>query len=142
MDFNLISKCSRTFFVCGEVFFCCYLYAFSPFLNEFADFAEMELRMVPGQCRQRPRGASGCFYVLPGLRTPHGTSRVQSARNRNLQKSKLLICFGAPACFSSATHTSCKASVAANGPIDPGPVPPVQNIFALGPEQKNAVSIF
>ena len=67
-----------------STFFCCYLYAFSPFLIEFADSAEMDFRMVPGQSCQRPQGASGCFYMLPGFRTAH--PECNQTKNRNRQK--------------------------------------------------------
>ena len=89
--------------------------------------------MVPGQSRQRPQGASGCFYLLPGLRTAH--PECNQPKNRNRQKSFPMHRNGAPANFSSGTHTFCKASAAASGPNDPEPVHTAQNIFALGPEQ-------
>ena len=96
----------------------------------------MEFRMVPGQSRQRPQGASGCFYVLPGLRTAHPECNQPKKRNR--QKSFPMCDFLAPAGFSSGTDTKCKASASASGPNDPGSVPPAHNIFALGPEPKKS----
>ena len=128
------SKILKMFWSTRDRFFCCYLYAFSPFLIEFAHSAQMEFRMVPGQSHQRPQGASGCFYMLPGFRTAHPECNQPKKRNR--QNAFRWSAYRAPARFSSGTATSCKASAAASGPNDPGPVPPAHNIFALGPEKK------